>query len=550
MPRTTLTTALLLAGTLLAGCLSSEPSEETLVPSLPPVPDPTREGALDWSRADYDFGQLLVDDSEVAVYRYTVPVRGSVHFPTDEATHPLLVFLHGRHTTCSYGGVEFLGPGACPNATVVEPVDSFRGYDYLASNLASNGYVVLSIDANTINDRDLAGDSGANARGRLVLHTLDQFASVNATGRSLPDVGAAGVTVLPRVEVPQLQGRIDVSRVGLMGHSRGGEGVARAVSIDGAEGVTQRGIKAVFALAPTDFARWPVAGVAFATLLPYCDGDVYNLQGAWMYDDARRLDPAAPRHQVLAMGANHNFYNTKWTGSDWGTRDDPWCDEEEDGRDSDEEQRAHGLGLMASFFRLYVGGEQALAPLWTGDAPWPATMCPERPDGCAGRLLGSFMPRPEDRLDLAVDGTPTDRSGLDIVACQAAECPSVPTIGDARQTAWTCKPGGVATFDLPSGLDGWSAVSLRIGVQVGSPDVVLAGEVFGGYGSLDLGSVWLPSPPGEASGTAFSGAKTVLSEVRFAWPDASADDLAGKNRFLLHCGGTGEFQVADVMLVR
>lgn len=540
----------LLAALMLAGC--SAPGSDGEAPGQAiSTPDATQAGPMASTEAEYDFGQLLVDDSEVAVYRYTVPVHGSVHFPEGPGPYPLLVFLHGRHVTCSYGGVEFLGPGFCPNATVVEPVDSYQGYDYLASNLASHGYVVASIDANTINDRDLAGDAGANARGRLVLHTLDQFASVNATGRSLPDVGAAGQTVLPRKEVAELQGRIDLSRVGLMGHSRGGEGVARASHLD-LEAGGSHGIDAVFALAPTDFARWPVAGVPFATLLPYCDGDVSNLQGAWMYDDARRLDPAAPRHQVLAMGANHNFYNTKWTGDDWGTQGD-WCgsDDKGSGRDSPEGQRAHGLGLMASFLRLYVGGETAFEAQWTGKAAWPATMCPEH-GSCADRLLASFMPTPADRLDLAEDGTPTDRQGLDIEDCRPADCPSAWTIGGARQTAWTCKPGGVAIFEVPQGLEGWSALSLRIGVGVGSPDVVLTAEAFGGFGALPLGAVTLQAPPGDSpiDGGFTAAAKTVLSEVRFAWPDATADDLAGKHRFTLHCGGDAEFQVADVMLVR
>lgn len=518
-----------------------------------PSADATAPGPLAWTRDDYDFGQLIVDDSDLALYKYNVPVRGSIHAPEGPGPFPLLLFMHGRHVTCSYAGVEFLGPGFCPNATIVEPVDSYRGYDYLAQNLASHGYVVASIDANTINDRDLAGDAGANARGRLALYTLDHFAAVNATGRSLHDMpGTADATVLPRAEVPHLQGRLDVSRVGLMGHSRGGEGMARAVVLDLADGA-RHGIDALFALAPTDFARWPVAGVPFATLLPYCDGDVSNLQGAWMYDDARRLDPPAPRHQVLAMGANHNFYNTVWTGSDWGNRGDPWCDEDAQGggRDSAEGQRAHGLGLMASFFRLYVGGETGFAPAWHGEQPWPASLCPEH-ESCDGRLLASYFPVPGSRLDLAVDGTPTDRPGLQITACAPADCPSQPTIGGARQTAWDCQAGGSALFELP-GVDvaEWSAASLRVGVGVDSGDVQLSAQLFGGYGYLDLGTVALASPPGDTMAeTAFNAAgKTVLNEVRFTWPGASSDDLAGKHQLVVHCSG-GSIQVADVMLVR
>ena len=216
---------------LLSGCAGNPTPASASPPAQATLPDPTAAGPLHWTRAEYDFGQYLVDDARLAVYHYTVPVRGSIHAPDGPGPFPLLLFLHGRHGTCTYASVQFLSPGACPNATVVEPIDSYRGYDYLAENLASHGYAVASIDANTINDRDLAGDSGANARGRLVLRTLDEFASVNATGASLPDQPGAP-TVLPRAEVPQLKGRLDLSRTGIMGHSRGGEGVARAAVLD------------------------------------------------------------------------------------------------------------------------------------------------------------------------------------------------------------------------------------------------------------------------------------------------------------------------------
>lgn len=536
---------------LLAGC-SSNPLTAGADP-LPQggAPDPTLPGPLAWTRDDYEFGQLVVDDSEVAAYRYAVPVRGSVHAPEGDGPFPLLLFLHGRHVTCqTAAGVSLLFTGACPNATVVEPVDSFRGYDYLGAHLASHGYAVASIDANTINDRDLAGDAGANARARLALFTLDHFASVNATGRSLHDThGAPGdLTVLPRTEVQHLQGRLDLSRTGLMGHSRGGEGVARAAVLDLAAG-SPHGLDAVFALAPTDFAYWPVAGVPLATLLPYCDGDVYNLQGAWMYDDARRLEPAAPRHQVLAMGANHNFYNTKWDGDDWGTGGDPWCGSEESrtGRDSLASQMAHGLGLMASFFRLHVGGEQAFAPLWDGAEPWPASMCPDEAS-CDGRLLTSTMRLPDGRHDLAPDGRPASDEGVKAKRCTPDTCPSGWTIGRADQSAWTCA-GGAAVFPV-SGLAGWSALSLRVGVPVDGERATLAAEARG-MGVTPLGAIDLAAPPGELPGQPGSGAaKTVLSEVRFPLGGLSAQAADEAASVALRCGPEGGLQVADVMLLR
>ena len=50
-------------------------------------------------------------------------------------------------------------------------------------------------------------------------------------------------------------------------------------------------------------------------MLPYCDGDVSDLQGVHFYDDARYnvAGDDSFKHTFLMMGANHNFYNTVWT---------------------------------------------------------------------------------------------------------------------------------------------------------------------------------------------------------------------------------------------
>lgn len=75
------------------------------------------------------------------------------------------------------------------------------------------------------------------------------------------------------------------------------------------------GISAVFPLAPTDVNRAVVTRVPLAVLLPYGDGDVFDLQGVHYYDDARYnvAGDDAPKHTILVMGGNHNFYNTVWT---------------------------------------------------------------------------------------------------------------------------------------------------------------------------------------------------------------------------------------------
>ncbi len=68
-------------------------------------------------------------------------------------------------------------------------------------------------------------------------------------------------------------------------------------------------------LAPTDFAWHTAPYVPTVTVLPYCDGDVYDLQGQRFTDVARDLAPRdnSLKSSVMVMGANHNFFNTEWT---------------------------------------------------------------------------------------------------------------------------------------------------------------------------------------------------------------------------------------------
>lgn len=525
---------------VVSGCLSANSNETEANPQPNDLlVDPLVLGERTWTTTEYDFGIMVVDDPTLLPYRYTVPLHGSLTLPSGEDAVPVIVLLHGRHGTCAVLGMELIFTGVCPNAGVITPVTSYLGYTGLAENLASHGYAVVSIDANTINDRDLAGDAGANARAQLVLRTLDEFASVNATGEARGDLGGLPADLpanLPQTTVPQAQGRLDLSRVGLMGHSRGGEGVARAVGLDDERG-GGHGIDAVFALAPTDFARWPVPDVAFATLLPYCDGDVFNLQGAWMYDDARDL-PGGPRYQILAMGANHNYYNSIWTGDDWGPAGE-WCGSEAEGsgRDSPPEQRAHGDGLMASFFRLHVGGEREFTSYWDHGHPWPASMCPKQ-GSCEDRLL---LARDTGEAAYELDRRGGGPTTMSIEGCAGPDCPGT-MYSVAQNGLYSWATPGAVVWNLP-GLPGLSFFTFRAGMPVDGDAVHLTVTISGPKGAVttDLEShpVLQPVPGGD-------NAKTILNMIQVPFPNDWASEEVKEIRidFL----GTGRLHIADWLL--
>jgi hypothetical protein len=339
----------------------------------PPVttvlPDPGDPGPLAVTMTSYDDGATAFTPPG---FGHAVEVTARVYYPTGlpGGPYPFVVLLHGRHSTCYQGSTEFL---EWPCTGGRQPIPSYQGYDYLGTNLASHGYVVASISANGINAFDNnAGDLGAQARGQLIQHHLDKWQVFTTTGG--PPFGT------------QFVGEVDLDKIGTMGHSRGGEGVVRHFLINAAAG-SPYGIKAVLPLAPVDFSRPVINGVPLDVILPYCDGDVNDLQGVHFYDDARYNVPGdtAPKHTLLAMGANHNFFNTIWTPGGWpaGAIDDwvfsggndPQCGTQAGSqRLTAAEQRAVGLAYMAGFFRLYLGGETDLAPYFDGSNTQPASV--------------------------------------------------------------------------------------------------------------------------------------------------------------------------------
>jgi hypothetical protein len=120
--------------------------------------------------------------------------------------YPIVVLLHGNHGTCGIGidprddsnplnFSVYTTTGVCPAGYVVSP--SHRGYDYLAKNLSSQGYIVVSINANlgitagapfplsTFTDRLKFSEykydqSLILARGRLVLRHLQRLSEWNS----------------------------------------------------------------------------------------------------------------------------------------------------------------------------------------------------------------------------------------------------------------------------------------------------------------------------------------------------------------------------------
>ncbi|MFZ4895038.1 Ig-like domain repeat protein [Plantibacter sp. Mn2098] len=369
-----------------------------LAPAAADAPDPADLGPFSVTEAEYDFGDQAVPLAAIGGIRGEV--TGKMYLSSATGTRPVVVLLHGRHTSCSGAGAN---PLRWPCGPTQMNIRSYLGYEGTARALATNGYNVLSIAANSVNSNDnqLALDYGAQARGQLILDTLTMLQQANAgTPVSFDDITTATATVpsttttrtldealvraTTRTDQPaaasgvtaaSLVGRFDVSHVGIMGHSRGGEGVVSAATLNQALD-KPFGIEAVLPLAPVDFGRMTLPDVPTSVFLPYCDGDVSNQQGQHFIDDSRNaFDDDALRSAVWVMGANHNFFNTVWTpgmypaatGDDWSASDrTSTCSTSNPTRLTAAQQYQVGVSYMTGFFRLTMGGETQFQSLFDG----------------------------------------------------------------------------------------------------------------------------------------------------------------------------------------
>lgn len=212
-------------------------------------------------------------------------IEGQLYFPADSSGKfhpdaknlPLVIIAHGLWN---------------------QGVESYKGYDYLAKHLARWGMLVFSLNMDDVNAKNgsLTDPTFQYARAEIILHAIDALLADS-----------------------RLTKRINRDRIGLIGHSMGGEGVVVAQALNEGE---DRGyaIQGVVSIAPT---RWRPEIILRETRYMQLLGSMDLLTEAMTGDDSaahfsgfRIYDGAwRPKTHFWIYGARHNPFNRVWVAT-------------------------------------------------------------------------------------------------------------------------------------------------------------------------------------------------------------------------------------------
>jgi hypothetical protein len=243
--------------------------------------DPSGLDLFPVGSAEYEGGTVLIAGQ-------TLHVRGVVFYPAEDDGKGQA--FSKRLAKLGPAPVVFLAHG---NHSPADP--SYLGYDYFQIALARMGIVAVSVDCNELN-------GGASGPGNII----DRADLINASIQHFQVLNGSS-TIFKK--------KLDLLKIGLMGHSRGGEAVVISPTRASLPGGTT--VLGVLSLAPTDWGATSGApkGYEFQTLLPAADGDVWSNDGAKYYD---RCLPPSFKSQLYVHNACHNFFNRQWLANDNG----------------------------------------------------------------------------------------------------------------------------------------------------------------------------------------------------------------------------------------
>ena len=323
------------------------------------------------SYSDDDFFTTLGSATDVdlrAVVRYPATANGD-NTPVAAGQHPLFIIEHGNHLTCNItrSGVD---PYSIIDSLTLSDLYEYddcpdrkrnhEGYMQLLDILASHGVIAVSIDAYDLTSCTTSGcrPQWIYERGQLILKHLELWSHLNdpSTYTSYPDFFSGSFN---------FNNHVDMSKISVSGHSRGGEASVAAYMLN-----TAFNIGSVSSIAPVNGQSYVLPDVPYFVILPAADGDVSNLSGVEIYDRAGRDTVPADyttKSSVHIYGANHNFFNTIWADD----IDDSWVPRDDYINKAD--QQRIGEAYLAAFTRIHLLGETVYEDMLRGRLIFPST---------------------------------------------------------------------------------------------------------------------------------------------------------------------------------
>lgn len=306
-----------------------------------------------------------------------LPLNGRVWMPDAEGRFPLVLIVHGSDY------MEYF---------------SDTGYDYLGELLASQGFIAVSVDENYINYSTWSGDLDwdMTIRAWLLLQHLHAIQQADSAADNI------------------FSGKVDMNRIALIGHSRGGQAAVLAAEFQSffknsaAIPVSPElyfPIESVVAISPIDKMVDGKAITLYDTnylvIHGAMDGDVNTFSGANQYrrttlqEDSDRF-----KASLYIQGANHGQFNTEWGSADITAPTHLLMNRAD--MLSGEEQRQIAEVYISAFLQATLMDRSEYVPMFKDyryALPWlPDTTYISRYEGASFVNVGSFQ-YSEDRTE-------------------------------------------------------------------------------------------------------------------------------------------------------
>lgn len=218
---------------------------------------------------NFDFGSCKINDNE------TFRIKGVVSYPNDKNKYPLVLIIHGDE-----------------EINLDESYD--KGFKYLSEKLANNGFVAVSIDFSK------------------AYNSTNEEQKINEVVSSYLSL----ITEQNKVDKFNLSEKIDFTKIGLLGYSKGGEFV---FSLADNLKNTNNKISGILSVVPTNLSlstKLLTTDIKTSILVSELDGEVIGLDGYLIYDKLSSKKRQNSVFITLLEDANHNYYNSKTNKND------------------------------------------------------------------------------------------------------------------------------------------------------------------------------------------------------------------------------------------